>query len=146
MNTHPASDPKASAVRHPTRRAAAPAVSLAASFGRVRSLTVFAALVLSGLTLATAGACHGSDTLTGPRYTISGTVNGGGHPLTGAAVYVDYQGLSASTDASGHYTISGVAPGTAQVTARASDFDPASTQVTLPPDAANVDFTLRPSH
>src|SRR5688500_10269603 len=76
---------------------------------------------------------------------ISGTVTTaeGGRALASAAVTVSGTSARAATDAEGRYLITGVAPGTWQVTARRIGYTPSTTTVTVTPDVqATANFQL----
>ncbi|MDZ7729950.1 MAG: carboxypeptidase-like regulatory domain-containing protein [Natrialbaceae archaeon] len=77
---------------------------------------------------------------------IAGTVvDQDGQPLTGATVAITATGQSATTDGSGAYTISNVAPGSYNLTASLAGYDGDSvSNVTVSPAEAvtNVSFTL----
>lgn len=82
----------------------------------------------------------------GPRQggssSISGRVrDGSGNGISGVTIS-DGAGHSAPTDASGHYTLSGLTAGTYTLTPSKSGytFSPASRTVTVPPDATGRDF------
>jgi len=68
--------------------------------------------------------------------------DGNGDPIPGVTVST-VAGHSATTDATGAYTISSLAPGTYTLTPNKSGyiFSPASHTVTVPPDATGKDFT-----
>jgi protocatechuate 3,4-dioxygenase beta subunit len=79
-------------------------------------------------------------------YAITGTVTDGeGNPLLGVLITAA-DGYTATTDSEGNYHIEGLLPGTYTVTAALAGytFEPAARLVTLPPDAAQVDFTAIP--
>ena len=74
---------------------------------------------------------------------ISGQVTGsGGDPIPGATVSTD-AGTSATTDASGAYTLTNLIPGTYLLTVSKSGytFSPAARVVRVPPHATGQDFT-----
>jgi hypothetical protein len=85
-----------------------------------------------------------------PRLPLTGTVSGRvtsstGTAIGGATVSVSGTSLSATTDASGNYTIGGVAPGTYTVTASASGFlDQAQTVSVTAGATATLNFSLSP--
>ena len=74
-------------------------------------------------------------------YAISGDVTYAGSPLSGASVS-DGAGHSVTSDASGNYTLSGLAAGTYTFTVSKSgySFAPTSRTITVPPDATGQDF------
>ncbi len=76
-------------------------------------------------------------------YSISGHVqDGSGDPISGVTVSVGAGG-SATTDASGTYTITGLVTGTYTITPAKTDwtFEPPTRTVSVPPDATGQDFT-----
>lgn len=76
---------------------------------------------------------------------ISGTVTTaeGGRALASVAVTVSGTSARAATDAEGRYLITGVAPGTWQVTARRIGYTPSTISVTVTPDVqATANFQL----
>lgn len=82
----------------------------------------------------------GSDVAFG---SISGQIKDSGNtPLAGVVVTSD-SGHSATTDANGDYTITGLIDGTYTITPSKEDyaFSPISRAVSLPPDATGQDFT-----
>jgi len=82
---------------------------------------------------------------TEPTYTIAGRVTAeGGAALAGVRVAAG--GLSTETDGDGRYTLTNVPAGNHTVTATKSgySFTPASRNVSVPPDAAEVNFTGAP--
>jgi len=79
----------------------------------------------------------------GVTYTILGQVrDGGSNPISGVTVSAG-TGSSATTDASGAYTITGLITGTYTLTPSKSGwtFSPATRTVSVPPDATEKDFT-----
>ena len=83
---------------------------------------------------------------TGPTYTISGHLrDGSGNPISGVTVSAGASG-SATTDASGAYTLTGAIAGTYTLTPikNGYTFSPASRTVSVPPDASGQDFTATP--
>lgn len=76
-----------------------------------------------------------------PTFTVRGTVRANGSGLSG--VTVTGGGQTASTDASGAYTLSGLAEGTFQVQPSRANytFAPTARSVTVGPDQTGVDFT-----
>ena len=75
-------------------------------------------------------------------YTVSGSVKtGGGGAIAGATVTAD-SGASATTDAAGNYTISGLEAGTYTLTPTKTEYTflPTSSSVTVGPDATGKDF------
>jgi len=84
---------------------------------------------------------------TGSTSTISGVIRtAGGAPIFGMSVRL-YQGVdlkaSVSTNSEGRYTFSGVPYGsyTVRPMSNVTAFSPATRDVTIPPDATDVDFT-----
>ncbi|MBU0609396.1 MAG: carboxypeptidase regulatory-like domain-containing protein [Armatimonadetes bacterium] len=84
---------------------------------------------------------------TGSTSTISGVIRtAGGAPIFGMSVRL-YQGAdlkaTVSTNSEGRYTFSGVPYGsyTVQPISSVTAFNPATRDVTIPPDATDVDFT-----
>lgn len=75
---------------------------------------------------------------------VSGTVTAGGSPVAGAEVSIT--GIaSAATDGTGHYTLSGVVPGSHTVTASFPGYEPDSKVVAVPDGgSATQDFVLAP--
>ena len=89
--------------------------------------------------------CAGVPLLAQETGSISGTVTTaeGGRALASAAVTVSGTSARAATDAEGRYLITGVAPGTWQVTARRIGYTPSTTTVTVTPDVqATANFQL----
>jgi len=78
--------------------------------------------------------------LTKSSFSITGTVTFAGQPLRGVTVVAGVN--RARTNLQGIYTLSGLAPGTYQVTPSLAEysFEPASASVTVGPDAAGIDF------
>ena len=75
-------------------------------------------------------------------YSISGTIRDSrGEPVVGVTLSDGIR--KATTDDSGNYTLAGVPAGTVTVTPARTGraFDPAETEVTVPPDATGIDFT-----
>ncbi len=115
------------------------------------------------LVLVAATGCHQSNDLTGlqpaltgtasptatptpvaPRFTVSGTVAGGGT----LEVWIQDSSVNTrtTTDPQGHYTLTGVPAGTHTVTARSADGALSTAQATVPPDATGINLYFRPSH
>jgi Tol biopolymer transport system component len=80
----------------------------------------------------------------GVGYSISGRVTDGNSPISGVTISTD-AGHSATTNATGYYTITNLITGTYTVVPSKSSytFSPASRTVTVPPDAMGQDFTGR---
>jgi subtilisin family serine protease/PKD repeat protein len=77
----------------------------------------------------------------GPTYSISGRVTDGINPIVGVSLSIGAGG-SATTDASGYYTLTNVAAGmyTLVPTKNGYTFSPPSRAVSVPPDVANQNF------
>jgi hypothetical protein len=76
-------------------------------------------------------------------YSVSGRVaDDSSNPIYGVTIS-DGPGHTTTTDSDGNYTLSGLAEGTYTITPSKSGytFSPASHSVTMPPDAAEQDFT-----
>jgi len=81
-----------------------------------------------------------------PTYSISGQVqDSSGNPISGVTISGG-AGHTATTDASGDYTISNIVAGTYLVTVNKNgyEFSPAARVVRVPPDATDQDFTTTP--
>ncbi|MFQ5435052.1 MAG: carboxypeptidase regulatory-like domain-containing protein [Anaerolineae bacterium] len=81
-----------------------------------------------------------------PTYAISGQVLDNGSPVSGVTLSLN-TGAVTTTDANGRYQFSTLPAGTYTITPAKTGytFIPTSRTVTLPPDAANVDFTAVPN-
>src|SRR2546423_8694894 len=70
--------------------------------------------------------------------TVSGTVTNAANSVAISGAKVSYSGGSATTDASGHYTLANVAVGSYTVTASASGFGNGTQSVTVAQDATTT--------
>jgi len=74
---------------------------------------------------------------------LTGTVTSGGSPLSGVTISLVGTTLSATTNASGSYTINGIAAGTYQVTASKTGYASVTLPATLAPgQTLTLNFTL----